>query len=258
MMLRKFHYYWLTTVLSIGTIGFGTVWVLAQPPTRSTEVTILEGKVTELTRNDHNDPDGWKLDNGQFVHVPPHAFADLNAQVKAGALVKASTVKKPRPDGTTVNEALVVEVDDRRIAILPPVPPTTPKKPHSEEKPMKAKGKIVSFHENKHGDVDGFMLSDDTTVKFPPHMGESLGKELKIGTEVSVNGKRHETPKGDIHLHADDITAEGYVYTIDAPKPPKHGPQHGPGQEDWMTKKQADEMLSELREIRKLMEEKAK
>ena len=65
---------------------------------------------------------------------------------------------------------------------------------------------------------------------------------------------RHETPKGDVHLHAEEITADGYAYTIDAPKPPKHGPGH----EDWMTKKQADEMLTELRAIRKLMEEKAK
>ncbi len=257
-MLSKFRYYWLTGLLSIGTIGLGTVWVLAQPPTRTTEVTEVQGKVTDLTNNAHNDPDGWKLDNGQIVHVPPHAFADLNAQVKAGASVKAFTVKKQRPDGTFVNEAIVVEVNDQRIAILPPAPPTHPKHPHSDEKPMKAKGKIASFHENKHGDVDGFQLSDDTTVKFPPHMGKSLSKELKVGTEVSVNGNRHETPKGDIHLHADDITAAEYVYTIDAPKPPKHGPKDGPGHEDWMTKKQADEMLSELRAIRKLMEEKAK
>ncbi len=126
------------------------------------------------------------------------------------------------------------------------------------EKPMKAKGKIVSFHENKHGDVDGFLLSDDTTVKFPPHMGESLVKELKIGIVVSVNGRRHETPKGEVHLHAVDITANGNVHTIDSPKPPKHDQGHERGHADWMTKKQADEMLSELRAIRKLMEERVK
>lgn len=256
-MLRKFRQYWLATVLSIGTLGLGTAWALAQSTSRSTEVTNIEGKVKELTRNDHNDPDGWKLTDGQIVHVPPHAFEDLSALVKTGVSVKASTVKTQRPDGTTVNEAVVVEVDDQTIAILPPMPPMPPT-PHLDEKPMKAKGKIVSFNENKHGDVDGFLLSDDTTVKFPPHMGESLGKELKIGTEVSVNGRRHETPKGDVHLHANEITAGGDTYTIDAPKPPKHGPAHEARHEDWMTKKQADEMLSELRAIRKLMEEKAK
>lgn len=254
MMLKKLRYYWLATLMAAGTLGLGTVWAIAQQQPRNTEVTVLEGKVAELTKNDHDAPDGWKLDNGQYVHVPPHAFEDLNAHVKAGASVKASTVKKQRPDGTLINEAILVEVGDRAIAILPPTRPTPPIQPHSEEKPMKAKGKIVSFQENKHGDVDGFLLSDDTTIKFPPHMGKSLEKELKIGTEVSVNGKRHETPKGDIHLHADDISAAGHVYTIDKPKPPAHGPGH----EDWMTKRQADEMLSELRAIRKMMEEKAK
>ena len=119
---------------------------------------------------------------------------------------------------------------------------------------MKANGKIVSFHENKQGDVDGFLLSDDTTVKFPPHTGESMVKGLKIGSEVNVNGRRHETPKGEVHLHAVDITANGIVHTINSPKPPKQEQGHA----DWMTKKQADEVLSELRTIRKLMEERVK
>ena len=251
MKMTKVRFVWLTAVLSLTTLGVGAVLAFAQPPGRLDVVLTLQGKVTELTKNDHNDPDGWKLENGQTVHVPPHAFADLKDQIKTGAIVNALTVKKHRPDGSIVNEAIAVDVGDRHVAILPPAPPQHPNK---SEIPMKAKGKIVSFHENKHGDTDGFVLSDDTEVKFPPHMGESMTKDLKVGTEVSINGRRHETPKGDVHLHAEEITADGYVYTIDAPKPPKHGPGH----EDWMTKRQADEMLSELRAIRKLMEEKTK
>ncbi len=118
---------------------------------------------------------------------------------------------------------------------------------------MKAKGKIVEIQENKHGDADGFLLSDGTTVKFPPHVGESLMNDLKVGKLIDVNGRRHETPKGEVHLHADEIISGGYTYTIDSPKPPKHGPE----QEAWMTKRQADEMLAELRAIRALLEAKA-
>lgn len=118
---------------------------------------------------------------------------------------------------------------------------------------MKAKGTISSFHENHHGDVDGFTLDDDTEVKFPPHVGESLQDGMSVGTKVNVKGQRHETPEGDIHLHADEITADGYTYTIDQPKGPKP-PKHGPPHEDWMTRKQADDVIKELRAIRELLE----
>lgn len=63
---------------------------------------------------------------------------------------------------------------------------------------MKAKGTIVSFHENHHGDTNGFTLSDDTEVKFPPHNGEALMEGMRIDSEVDVKGRRHKTPKSNM------------------------------------------------------------
>lgn len=120
-----------------------------------------------------------------------------------------------------------------------------------QEQPMKAQGKITTFNSNEHNDVDGFTLDDDTRVKFPPHVGESLQEGMEVGTDVSVKGHKHKTPEGEIHLLAEEITAAGYTYTIDHPKPPKHGGRR----EDWMSRKQADEMLKELRSIRRLLEQ---
>ncbi len=237
----------------IVTLLVGGTFVWAQKSHGAIEAKVLDGSVAALTMNDRGEPDGWKLEDGQSVHIPPHAFAPLSDLVKPGVKVIATVVESQLPDGNSVNEAIVVEVEGHRFAITPPAPkapPVKPTPPNKAESDMKAKGKIVEIQENKHGDADGFVLSDGTTVKFPPHVGESLIKDLKVGQQISVNGRRHETPKGEVHLHADEITSGGYTYTIDAPKPPKHGPDR----EDWMTKRQADEMLTELRAIRALLE----
>lgn len=118
---------------------------------------------------------------------------------------------------------------------------------------MKAKGTITTFTENRRGDLDGFSLDDETEVKFPPHVAESLQEGMEVGTEVKVKGHRHETPEGDVHLHATEITADGYTYTIDDSEPCKP-PKGGKGCESGMTRKQAAQVLKELRNIRKLLE----
>lgn len=234
----------------------GTTLVRAEKRQGLLEAKEVSGAVAELTKNDRNELDGWKFKDGPVVHVPPHAFSSLSDRVKPGAKVTATVTEDQRPDGNLVSEVIVLEVDGQRFAITPQAPkapPVKPMPPTEDESDMKAKGKIVEVQENKHGDADGFLLSDGTTVKFPPHVGETLVKDLQVGQQVSVNGRRHETPKGEVHLHAEEIVSGGYTYTIDAPKPPR-SPKHGPEPEAWMTKRQADEMLTELRAIRALLD----
>jgi len=59
-----------------------------------------------------------------------------------------------------------------------------------------------------------------------------------------VDGRRHETPKGDIHLHANRISSGNTVIEIDRPEPKKHEvhPPHV-------------QIVDELRKIRELLEE---
>lgn len=260
MTLKRLATAILSTAIVAAMIGVGIHVALAQPPAGVVEAKMIAGKVVEPILNDQQDGDGWKLDSGDTIHVPPAAFAELQNTVKPGEMVHAATRPKTLRDGRQVNEVITLQVGDRHLAIMPPAPPAPPhKKPHphpepQQEEPMKAQGTITTFNTNHRGDVDGFTLDDNTEVKFPPHVGESLQEGMEVGTEVSVKGHRHETPDGDIHLHAEEITAAGYTYTIDHPKPPKP-PKHGPGHEDWMSRKQADEVLMELRSIRKLLEQ---
>lgn len=129
------------------------------------------------------------------------------------------------------------------------------------EQPMKATGIVEELAKNKHGDIDGLLLKDGIVVKFPPHQGEELEALVKPGDEVRVAGRRHETPDGEIHLHADKITltATGRSLERDEPaapppprtnKPGRHGPKDAVPPHE--------QILAELRSLRKLIESQRK
>lgn len=94
---------------------------------------------------------------------------------------------------------------------------------------------------------------------------------VQLGSEVVVDGRRHETPKGDVHLHADRILTGDYVLAIDRPEPKKHDgpPPHAQkGRKGHQQGHEKDEeedcdhgkpphvqIVNELRKIRELLEE---
>lgn len=126
---------------------------------------------------------------------------------------------------------------------------------------MKAEGVVAELLTNPKGDVDGLKLEDETEVKFPPHLGTELDAIVKTGEKVLVQGRRHVTPKGDIHLHADRIEVASTGVAIER-RPPEHGapPPPKPGHRDPMSEDVArtqKEILRELREIRQLLEKKS-
>jgi hypothetical protein len=128
---------------------------------------------------------------------------------------------------------------------------------------MNARGAVTEMNDNRHGDVDGFVLSDGTEVKFPPHQAEQLSGLVRRGDEVRVEGRRHETPHGDIHLHADRITAVASGRALDRdepglpPREARPAPERrAPDDRDAPHAASNDEILRELRALRRLVEDK--
>ncbi|WP_075091247.1 OB-fold nucleic acid binding domain-containing protein [Planctomyces sp. SH-PL14] len=128
---------------------------------------------------------------------------------------------------------------------------------------MKAQGAVAELLTNPHGDVDGFRLKDDTEVKFPPHLGAELEAIVKPGELVRIDGRKHITPKGDVHLHADriEVVATGTTIERHPPMPGgPGGPRREPQQESSRPRefddlqRTQDEILRELRDLRKLLE----
>ncbi|MGN6544920.1 MAG: OB-fold nucleic acid binding domain-containing protein [Aureliella sp.] len=209
------------------------------------------GKVTSLLKNDRGDVDGLLLDSDVRVHFPPHMGKQITAVVSVGDAVEVEGRPEVKPHGEKVFEISRLVAGDQTIEIEHRRPKPGPKGPR-DEPPMKAAGKVVQYGRNPHGDVDGLKLEDGTLVKFPPHQSRQLQDLVAVGDEVSIDGRRHVTPQGDVHLHADQITAHGKTLEREGPKHGPKGPKHGPGAAEEQPTN-AD-LLRELKAIRELLE----
>jgi hypothetical protein len=117
----------------------------------------------------------------------------------------------------------------------PPVPPPAPgvQQPEPPAPPDPAsqttsvRGTVSQYLLNPDGLVDGFLLSDNTIVRFAPHMSQQLVQAVKPQDSVSVDGFIEY--QGTIH--ATTITNPASQQTVVDTPPLPQNPPPGPGQE---------------------------
>ena len=202
--------------------------------------TSVSGRVAKLLRNGRGDLDGLKLEEGPQIHFPPHMEDRVAKIVKVGDQVAVQGRKETRRDGDLVLEAARIESGGQSVVIEHPAPPRGPagKRPPRKERdePWNTSGEVREFAKNPHGDVDGLLLADGTAVKLPPHRGRELQALVKTGEKVRIEGRRHRTPHGDVHLHADRIVATASGKTLEredpADAPHRHKDDVGPDAKD--------------------------
>jgi hypothetical protein len=102
-----------------------------------------------------------------------------------------------------------------------PVPP-----PDLATQATSVRGTISQYMMNPDGMVDGVLLSDDTIVRFPPHMGQQLIQTVKPQNIVSVDG--FVEYQGSIH--ATKITNPANQQSVVDTPPSPQSPPPGPGQ----------------------------
>ncbi len=75
------------------------------------------------------------------------------------------------------------------VPVAPGLPamPNAPQIPASQGSPSVV-GQVQLYLLNPDGEVDGFLLSDGTEVKFPPHLAATLTAMVRPGSSVSVVG----------------------------------------------------------------------
>lgn len=242
------------------TLPFGPVSraIFAEPSQPSSEKEseeMIQGTIEAFHKNSHDDVDGVTLKGGVDVRFPPHLGQAVTDLASVGDEVRIRAERVTHPKGEVVLEARRIERDGRGVDIDRPAPPKgkpTPKGKPRNETPMKAKGVVAELATNPHGDVDGLLLEDETEVKFPPHLGAELEALVKPGAKVVIDGRRHVTPKRDVHLHADRIELVSTGAVIER-HPPEHPGPRGPGADGEIARNQ-QEILRELREIRRLLE----
>lgn len=110
-------------------------------------------------------------------------------------------------------------------------PPPPPRRGEAPPPPTGARcqaveveGRVDRFQSNRHGEVDGFVLTDRTDVRFPPHEGGRVEDVVDEGSRVSVRGCDEAGPDGrDPHVRATEIRNEDTDRSVtidDRPAPP--------------------------------------
>lgn len=204
------------------------------------------GIVKSFRKNHHQDIDGVLLEDGTDVRFPPHIGRQVKVAIKIGDAIKIDGQTKTKPRAEIVLEARRIQTRNEVIEIPRPKA-HHPKPTHSSGEAMNANGRLVEFHFNRHGELDGFRLDDETEVKFPPHLGSSLERCVAVGDTVLAEGRRHETPKGDIHLHADRITNQKTNASVN-----RHDTGDAEGDADSLPS--TADIMQELKEIRSILE----
>jgi hypothetical protein len=67
-------------------------------------------------------------------------------------------------------------------------------------------GVVRSFNYGIDGQVNGFVLSDQTLVYFPPEFAEQVTRTVAVGGSVKVVGSPRASPTGNQLIDAQVIT----------------------------------------------------
>jgi hypothetical protein len=228
------------------------------------ESSVESGRVKSLLKNDRDDVDGLLLENGLRIHFPPHAGKRIADVVRVGDTVRMEGVQKMAPDGEKVFELTRLESGKEAIQIERPGPDRGPgvgpgpgpRGPRDEE-PMNVEGLVTEYARNPRGDIDGLILKDGTVVRFPPHQSREIQELIALGDTVTIQGRRHVTPRGENILHADRIEAHGKTIEREGPKRGPEKPKGGPNAPGREGPTNAD-LMRELKAIRQLLEKQSR
>jgi hypothetical protein len=70
----------------------------------------------------------------------------------------------------------------------PPPPPPQAADPYQQPTANSLQGTVAQYLINPRGDVDGLLLTDNTIVRFPPHLGPQLVQTVQPQAAVKVDG----------------------------------------------------------------------
>ncbi|HWB00693.1 MAG TPA: hypothetical protein VG713_19500 [Pirellulales bacterium] len=271
MRTRTWTHFAIGALLGIGILYPAARQLTAQDPApprgvpgERSEGSAVTSRVDRFLRNDHGDVDGMTLANGRQIHFPPHIGREVVEMLRQGDEVSVQGRTETLPRGEVVFEASRIESRGRTIENRPPAPHRERRSSRDAEPAMNARGRVVELTVNRHGDSDGLLLDSGVEVKFPPHQGRQLRELVGRGDEVQVEGRRHQTPHGDFHLHADRITAIDSGRAIERddpeaardrelrPEQDRRGDRDDRGSASAATN---DDILRELRAIRKMVED---
>lgn len=279
---------WLTRlafpVTSITALLGAATPICAQPgPDR--DVSRVEGRIERFTTAPRGEVDGAMLDNGTWLHWPPHLEDRFTAILKTGDRVQATGKTEAGPRGDEHFEIqAVTKLNDNATATNPDFgaapprgprgrrrPPAPPERPAPPARPTvtetrTVEGTVERLTTAPRGEVDGVVLENGTRLHWPPHMHDRFTTLSKVGDRAQASGRTETGPAGDTHFEIRNLTNMGTNATAanpdfdDALRGPAAPPDRGaaPPHVEWETRlRDLERQVSDLRrEIERLRREK--
>lgn len=213
--------------------GFSTAFVTAQPPgpgkkdkgpkgpPPNAEFMTRTGTVKDFTTAPKGEVDGLILNDGTWVHWPPHLgdrFSDLASK---GDRIKAAGYMETGPKGDTKLEVSTLTNLRTKKSVDNPdrLPPADSAPGGTDGGAVSKNGTVKEFTTAPKGEVDGLMLVDGTWVHWPPHL-EGRFTGIAKGDKIKVIGFMETGPKGDTKLEVSSLTNLRTNKTIENPDRP--------------------------------------
>jgi len=104
------------------------------------------------------------------------------------------------------------------VGMTPPPPPPPPLGANPNSMQGNIAGVVKHYLINPEGDVEGMLLTDNTLVMFPPHLGTQVTASVAPGARVRIVGDT--TPGGTVRAHQ-IINDQSDQAIADQPPPPR-------------------------------------
>lgn len=229
-LLQRGAIRWLAAAASAGALIMAGTHGSAQPPAAATARTV-EGKVQRMTTAPMGEIDGAVLDDGTWLHWPPHFESQFTGVVKSGDRIRASGRTERGPAGdehfeikSLTNTSTNATAENVDFASGPPAGPRGPRSrgrrvpPHllaagratggndAAQESSTREGKVQRLTTAPRGEVDGAVLDDGTWIHWPPHLQGQFNDVVKVGDRVRVTGQTETGPAGDTHFEVQSVT----------------------------------------------------
>lgn len=172
------------------------------------------GTVDRLTTAPKGEIDGAILDDGTFLHWPPHLQDRFTAVVRDGDRVEAVGRLETGKKGDTRFEVRRLTNLDTRASVENDGPRGKRKKDRGGSPPgprrsgpsETLRGTVHRLATAPKGEIDGAILDDGTFLHWPPHLEDRFTSVVDEGDRVEAVGFRDTGKKGDERFEVQSLT----------------------------------------------------
>lgn len=184
----------------------------AQPPGAGKAQT-LRGVVERFTTAKKGEVDGCLLDDGTWVHWPPHLAEQVAPFLAKGDRIRVTGRTEIDKKGETKFEAeTIINLRSNRSVFIDDDGPKGPngrkgEKGRKGRRPLTGeatvlRGVVARFTTAPKGETDGFVMDDGTWVHWPPHLQDRVKEAFSKGDRVRVAGWWKTGKKGETKFEA--------------------------------------------------------